>query len=351
MKILLKDVIVLDVGCEDLLCSYFIKTVLFWLCEEVPSSEWRPENLISYFMRCFRRLIYCVEHTVCPHYFIPENNLFENKIQGQAQKTLLNKLLILNSYDWHCILFSDQISNLNAVASDISKGTSYSYANSVKRLLNSYIFIRKTLSSTSDLLPKKVIYKLLSSKSSKIKYLSTYFLSKCCCRNERFLSLEDVSCNKSIYKKYNTNISTLLLNTNHDAVSGWLMLASFFYRRKQYIKAFHIIQCSLLKCTPEKLHYSMLFSDIHYELFNLPLLRNMPIVRLWKFLLLDLVFYENSTLQPDELQGEYEPIIFSIVYAQFLRFLCHYHLKNSRQCWDSLRDLQFTIDMIEGYYL
>ncbi|XP_076071374.1 cyclic GMP-AMP synthase-like receptor 2 [Mytilus galloprovincialis] len=32
MKILLKDVIVLDVGCEDLLCSYFIKTVLFWLC-------------------------------------------------------------------------------------------------------------------------------------------------------------------------------------------------------------------------------------------------------------------------------------------------------------------------------
>ncbi|XP_071162530.1 cyclic GMP-AMP synthase-like receptor 1 [Mytilus edulis] len=95
MKILLKDVIAVDADCKELLCSYFMKTILFWICEELPLSLWKPENLISCYMKYFRRLIYCVEYNVCAHYFIPENNLFENKIHGKAQETLLNKLYIL----------------------------------------------------------------------------------------------------------------------------------------------------------------------------------------------------------------------------------------------------------------
>ncbi|XP_052075889.1 nucleotidyltransferase MB21D2-like [Mytilus californianus] len=94
LKILLKDVIALDRECKELLYSYFMKTILFWICEELPLSIWKPENLIFCYMRCFRRHIYCVEYTVCPHYFIPENNLFENKIYGHAQEILLNKLYI-----------------------------------------------------------------------------------------------------------------------------------------------------------------------------------------------------------------------------------------------------------------
>ncbi|XP_052077029.1 uncharacterized protein LOC127715050 isoform X1 [Mytilus californianus] len=212
MKILLKDVIALDVDCKELLCSYFMKTILFWICEELPLSIWKPENLISCYMRCFRRLIYCVEYKVCPHYFMPENNLFENKIRGQAQETLLNKLYILNSYGWQCVLLSDQISNLNALASGKSKETNYLYAKSVERLLNSHMFFCDFLGSTVYFLLEKVIYKVLSSKSSKIKNLYTYYLSKLCCKSERFLPLEDMSCNKSNYKGYNTYISTLLLH-------------------------------------------------------------------------------------------------------------------------------------------
>ncbi|XP_052076204.1 uncharacterized protein LOC127714220 [Mytilus californianus] len=46
LKILLKFVIVLDKDCKELLCSYFMKTILFWICEELPSSIWKPENLM-----------------------------------------------------------------------------------------------------------------------------------------------------------------------------------------------------------------------------------------------------------------------------------------------------------------
>lgn len=55
-------------------------------------------------MRCFWRLVYCVEYSVCPHYFISENNLFENKIKGRDRQILLNYLNILLSYGWKCIL-------------------------------------------------------------------------------------------------------------------------------------------------------------------------------------------------------------------------------------------------------
>ncbi|XP_076086779.1 cyclic GMP-AMP synthase-like receptor 2 [Mytilus galloprovincialis] len=85
LKIVLKDVIANDSECKDLLCSYFLKTIIFWISEELPSSVWQPNNIITCFMRCFGRLVYCVEHSVCSHYFIPENNMFENKIEGRGR--------------------------------------------------------------------------------------------------------------------------------------------------------------------------------------------------------------------------------------------------------------------------
>ncbi|XP_071128162.1 cyclic GMP-AMP synthase-like receptor 2 [Mytilus edulis] len=44
LKILLKDVIATYAECEDLLCSYFLKAIIFWISEELPQSIWKPEN-------------------------------------------------------------------------------------------------------------------------------------------------------------------------------------------------------------------------------------------------------------------------------------------------------------------
>lgn len=108
MKILLKDVINRDPRCNGLLCSYFIKIIIFWLSEETPLSLWKPENLVPCFLQCFKRLIYCVQYSTCPHYFIPEYNLFELKIRGSARSTLLDNLNTLYSFNWRCIFFSKE---------------------------------------------------------------------------------------------------------------------------------------------------------------------------------------------------------------------------------------------------
>lgn len=57
-------------------------------------------------------------------------------------------------------------------------------------------------------------------------------MSKFCSKSSHFPSYTNKFGNKSTYNQYNTCVSTLLQNTRHDAVSGWLMLASFFLQDK-----------------------------------------------------------------------------------------------------------------------
>ncbi|XP_076072110.1 uncharacterized protein LOC143043817 [Mytilus galloprovincialis] len=217
LKILLKDVIALDIDCKELLCSYLMKTILFWIFEELPLSIWKPENLISCYMRCFRRLIYCVEYACCPHYFIPDNNLFGNKIHGKAQKLILNRLYILNSYGWQCILLLDQISKLYAMPSDSSMETSYSYAKSVQRLLNSDMLMLETVTNPFKFLIERVIYKVLLGKSSTIKYIYAYYLSIICDQSDLYVPLGDISCYREAARQSFIQSIELFPNEKHNS--------------------------------------------------------------------------------------------------------------------------------------
>lgn len=73
----------------------------------------------------------------------------------------------------------------------------------------------------------------------------------------------------------------------------------------------------------------------------------MTIMQLLRFLHVDsVIFSSGCALVPDEIKIEGKDrirIIASAVFAHFLCFLCHYHLHNTRQCMDSLRNLQLTI--------
>ena len=58
------------------------------------------------------------------------------------------------------------------------------------------------------------------------------------------------------------------------------------------------------------------------------------------------MFTPQSTLIPEELDLEVVNnvhILPPVVYSHFLLFLCHFHLSNVNQCYDSLKDLQLTI--------
>ncbi|XP_063447598.1 uncharacterized protein LOC134727148 [Mytilus trossulus] len=83
------------------LCSYFIKTAIFWLCEELDNSMWIPKHFVQCLHEIQRRLIYWFRYGYCPHYFITENNLFEGLLpeeRKQIEVKLLNLFQLLSQY-------------------------------------------------------------------------------------------------------------------------------------------------------------------------------------------------------------------------------------------------------------
>ncbi|XP_063438334.1 uncharacterized protein LOC134719260 [Mytilus trossulus] len=359
LKIVLKDVIASFSECQDLLCSYFLKTIVFWISEELPQSIWKPDCIIQCFMRCFNRLIYCVEHSVCLHYFIPENNMFENKIVGRPRDVLLEKLYMLHSYNWRCILFSDQISNFGLSICNLSIEPHALYSNEVEKILSSKLW--KLANTSFTFTPTKIInmkmkqtYLFQQSSNSTIKDVYIFYISMYChVYAQRLQLISTLSNNKYQYKQYKYCLSTVICNVYHDVASGWLMVASLFYKTKQYSKALYIVSYSLSKCTPEKLGYFRTLSDIHYQLLKLQTFQKMSLVCLMKILVVDDVKFDIiSTLVPDELQMNLLNTLEtfpSTAYAYFLNFLCYYHLNDVRQCQDSLQGLQLVIE--ESYLM
>ncbi|XP_062602209.1 uncharacterized protein LOC134263859 [Saccostrea cucullata] len=90
-KIFLKEVINFK-NNTPILCSYFIKTCIFWLIQNRNSLTWSPDNLLSCFWECFKLLIHWVHIGECPNFFIPENNMFRVKVTGSVQALTFSHL-------------------------------------------------------------------------------------------------------------------------------------------------------------------------------------------------------------------------------------------------------------------
>jgi hypothetical protein len=105
MKIFLKEVINAQVN-DPILCSYFMKTILFWVIREDSSLTWTPDNLLSNFWQCFKLLICWIQRAECPNFFIPQNNMFRVKVRGTAQSLLFDQVYNLYYKGISCLLLS-----------------------------------------------------------------------------------------------------------------------------------------------------------------------------------------------------------------------------------------------------
>lgn len=72
-KCLLQD----SLALPKVLKSYHLKDMLFWVCEDIPTTQWRQDNLATIYLHLVDRLLHCLVGHRLPQYFIPENNLFD----------------------------------------------------------------------------------------------------------------------------------------------------------------------------------------------------------------------------------------------------------------------------------
>lgn len=90
----------LDQVAPEMISSYAIKTILFWMAETEPMELWTEENLLYCLKRCLCRLLHHVEDKSLPHYIVPSNNIllgkFENAHEHDAAKDVLRDMI-----NWH----------------------------------------------------------------------------------------------------------------------------------------------------------------------------------------------------------------------------------------------------------
>ncbi|XP_078337298.1 uncharacterized protein LOC144626653 [Crassostrea virginica] len=96
---------------EKLLCSYHMKTAIFWAVQHNTIAHWCPKNLLAGFWVCFKLLLKWVYEGYCPNFFIPENNMFLNKVHGVAQRSLFTRLYGLYEKGIAFLLQSPSISS------------------------------------------------------------------------------------------------------------------------------------------------------------------------------------------------------------------------------------------------
>ena len=99
MKIILKEFIKKKCSPQNqVLCSYFIKTFLFWKFESTDTNFWREDNLMECIMYLLTEFANCLHEGEIRHYFIPSFNLLSIKFTQGARSELLHLYNIIIQY-------------------------------------------------------------------------------------------------------------------------------------------------------------------------------------------------------------------------------------------------------------
>ena len=109
LKVFLKEIIDIEPNNPSCLCSYFMKTILFWVLQCDRNLHWVPSNVLSCFWTCFKVLLSWVYKGECPNFFITQNNMFRVKVVGHTQVSLFEQLYALYTKGIPCLLISPTI--------------------------------------------------------------------------------------------------------------------------------------------------------------------------------------------------------------------------------------------------
>ena len=253
MKIILKEFIKVKCSTQNfVLCSYFIKTFLFWTYEATELHFWCPEN----FRLCIKFLLIefskCVREGILRHYFIPRFNLLSVKLRREAQAELLSIFDMAIQCDisvlrecqtlrsvWSTFLFA--IENRRSVISNIER----------ENLLNNDSCMMHNLDEIffgTDLRNVRLDKYLPVFCKTQLKYL---FLT----RLLPFLRIKSIilpcSENKNVYQLHKFTVNDDLLI---DISTVELWYAFFLLIKREYTSVLSIVNKMLSKITPFTLY-------------------------------------------------------------------------------------------------
>ena len=368
MKLILKEFV--NAKCseenKDVLCSYFIKTFLFWQYEATDKIFWQTQNIHKCLAFLLREFYTCIYTGVLRHYFIPQFNLLEIKLTPGAQQELLQLFyfVVQRNLDIlaHCqslsVVWPTFINGRNNNILEIQKVQrrqildnehtfmTVLYYQRVK-LLKMEKCRRSSLGAALFELENQII-----SQSVANTFLPQLVMSEICTRITVNKLRSSPRGNKSRYD----SIQVLDKNVfGVDIASSKLWLATFQLQREDFCAVLQSIN-DVLSCIPFNAQYlegiSFVYGFLHAHR-DLHFMRDDNIVsRAKKTWLLDLVISQQDfPFVPCALQVELlnnrdpniEIRVSPFTYAYYLRFLCYHELGQYGSRDRALRQLREAV--------
>ncbi|VDH98513.1 Hypothetical predicted protein [Mytilus galloprovincialis] len=349
LKIVLKEIVEKHEDLKGLLCSYFLKMIIFWISEETETHLWRPDNVIPCFMACIQRLSYCVKYSILSHYFIPDNNLFFLRFSTAIKDKLTNILKDVYKQGINCFASSETLRDYQSQSYDINQSIISGNITFLQQMIPQLGLIRGFDAICTY--PMLVYNFLHHSRTSLSRSLFALQISETFMHFTQRTQYPHRSGNKHHYNRYEHDLSHLVIGLHSDAVSGLLKLASFLYVHNNYVASLTVITYTLQKYTDEKIYptdfrtQKKTFSNIQKHVLNLMKTENLNTI-LKSVTIHPFVFTNNSPTIPQELQLDVTrtPTSFHpLKFAHFLHFLCYYHLHDLSSCEQSVLRLEQLI--------
>lgn len=342
---------------EKLLCSYHMKTALFWTCQNNSLPECCPENLLKCFWVCLKLVIKWVYEGVCPNFFIPENNMFLSKIYGCAQRKLFSKLYTMYETGFSCLLEcpSIQVYISESLTNEIPKPI----ANNNKPLL-AELFMHlegccclRVFNLQNVLCTLKNVKKLLSINLIQIQALMVQKTAIFMLQHMAFhiMSLKQ-SKNKYLYTAEKLSFRAIKLSVEYGGVSDLLFGALYYYKKNDHQKALAIIKkIKRLLVEPSMIHFAHIPDRSDRVTGNsLSLVERKTFAH--SVVILCRVFYIDELVTEQKHSLKYPWPIIRIppfVFACMLEFLCYRHV-DTQKAQSTLEELSALLtDEHSGY--
>ena len=349
LKIFLKEAIDVNPDVKGLLCSYFLKTALFWEITTT-TNKWNPSKLLSCFWNCFLRLLQWVSCSYCPNFFVPQNNMFAGKIEGRNREKLLQHLRILHCEGYSCLLRCQSLADgmslifmhpngklrLNEVDEVI-------IAHEIIRECNKYIPFGLNNTSISTVIKSILTQQIGSPTSSHEKFLLKTWLHE----HLTEYSFSDTSssaaggCNKSHYHSI-TRRMNIVRRCQTDSISPILYQAMLCHNNMRYTCALRLVQRSKEKV----LDHLLLKQDRETSSDHLPIIKLLrrhytTMIQIQNDQFIPELYLENFSKQAEN--ARLGVPITPRVCAFFLQFLCHRKLCHLREADDALYNLTLLV--------
>uniref|UniRef100_A0A8W8J2M9 Mab-21-like HhH/H2TH-like domain-containing protein n=1 Tax=Magallana gigas TaxID=29159 RepID=A0A8W8J2M9_MAGGI len=364
LKLFLKEVI--DQQSEEtskLLCSYHMKTTVFWAIQQNTLHPWCPQNLLAGLWVCFKLLLKWVHCGVCPNFFIPQNNLFLTKVYGSAQNRLFLQLHELYSKGLACLL---QSSSIRSYIIDVLYNPRR-FVHTNERLILTEVVLDLELFDETFIpffFPKhlfevtKAIHtleQLLESPLTQYQVITLQRLAVIILQSTAFIipnMFTYTGVNKQMYIADKMSCRLLKLAVKFGYVSDMLYIAIYYYKTLRYREALFVLEMTKVMLARP---YLMCNDNVDKERYTEALGGQSWSTKMRHAVARDISFYNRicyiSELIPEQ-QSALENtvcLLFIPVFVMlpFLEFLCYRHIDTTLS-QAALNELQVLVHNDQG---